>query len=456
MVYTGASLTQTISDSYLQLSGICIMMEREADMEEQETRQELERALLVGVDIGGEEDFDYSMGELGSLAQACGMQVAGIITQRLSAPNKAFYVGPGKVEEIREYAGQCEAQVIVFDDALAPSQLRNLQQELDMPILDRTTLILDIFAIRVKTREAKLQVETARLQYLLPRLVGMHDALGRQGGASGALSNKGTGEKKLELDRRKIEHRISELGKELAEVEQGRNIQRQRRMHSRVPQVALVGYTNAGKSTIMNRLVERYGQASEKTVTEKDMLFATLDTSVRTIEAEDNKPFFLVDTVGFIHKLPHGLIKAFRSTLEEVRYADLLLQVVDVSDPQYRQHMEVTRQTLEELDAGHIPMIVVYNKSDLCGRAYPYLAGDHVYMAAASGAGVEELLSLIKEKIYAQHVDCKLLLPYDQGSVASYFMEHATVLAQEYREDGLFLEVNCHRQDADKYSRYAI
>ncbi len=162
-------------------------------MKDQEIQQELERALLVGVDTGEEEDFEYSMEELGSLAQACGMQVAGIITQRLSAPNKAFYVGPGKVEEIREYAGQCQAQVIVFDDALAPSQLRNLQQELDMPILDRTTLILDIFAIRAKTREAKLQVETARLQYLLPRLVGLHDALSRQGGGSGAMSNKGTG-----------------------------------------------------------------------------------------------------------------------------------------------------------------------------------------------------------------------------------------------------------------------
>ncbi len=425
-------------------------------MGEQETEQVLERALLVGVDIGEEEDFDHSMEELGSLAQACEMQVTGIITQRLSAPNKAFYVGPGKVEEIREYAGQCEAEIIVFDNALSPSQIRNLQRELDMPILDRTTLILDIFAIRAKTREAKLQVETARLQYLLPRLVGMHDALGRQGGASGALSNKGTGEKKLELDRRKIEHRISELRRELAEVEQGRNIRRQKRMHSRIPQVALVGYTNAGKSTIMNRLVEQYGQASEKTVLEKDMLFATLDTSVRTIETGDNKPFFLVDTVGFIHKLPHGLIKAFRSTLEEVRYADLLVQVVDVSDPQYRQHMEVTRQTLEELDAGDIPMIVVYNKSDLCGREYPRIAGDHVYMAAAEGRGVEELLSLIKEKIYAEHVSCKLLLPYDQGGVASYFMEHATVIGQEYREDGLFLEVSCHRQDAGKYSRYIV
>lgn len=425
-------------------------------MREQETGQELERALLVGVDIGEEDDFEHSMEELGSLAEACGMQVAGIITQRLDAPNKALYVGSGKVEEIREYAGQCGAEIIVFDNALSPSQIRNLNQELGLPILDRTTLILDIFALRAQTREAKLQVETARLQYLLPRLVGMHDALSRQGGASGSMSNKGTGEKKLELDRRKIEHRISELRKELAEVEQGRNIRRQRRLQSRTPQVALVGYTNAGKSTVMNRLVELYGQASEKTVLEKDMLFATLETSVRAIETGDNKPFFLVDTVGFIHKLPHGLVKAFRSTLEEVRYADLLVQVVDVSDPRYRQQMEVTRQTLEELEAGDIPMVIVYNKSDLSDRAYPRLAGDHIYMAAASGEGLEDLVSLIKEKVYAEQVDCKFLLPYDRGGVAAYFMEHATVTKQDYREDGLYLEVNCHRQDMGKYQQYLV
>lgn len=425
-------------------------------MREREELQELERALLVGVDLGEETDFEHSMEELGSLAEACMMQVTGIITQRLDAPNKAFYVGPGKVDEIREYAGQCEAEVIVFDNALSPSQIRNLQQELEMPILDRTTLILDIFALRAQSREAKLQVETARLQYLLPRLVGMHDALSRQGGASGSLSNKGTGEKKLELDRRRIEQRISELRRELAEVEQGRNTQRKRRMNSRIPQVALVGYTNAGKSTVMNRLVEQYGQVSGKTVLEKDMLFATLETSVRTIETGDNKPFFLVDTVGFIHKLPHGLIKAFHSTLEEVQYADLLVQVVDVSDPQYRQHMEVTRQTLEELKASDIPEIIVYNKSDLSDQKFPRVVGDQVFMAAKEGTGIEELIGLIKEKVYKDYVDCSLLLPYDQGNVASYFMEHATVIRQEYREDGLLLDVSCHRQDAAKYRQYWI
>ncbi|MBQ3516036.1 MAG: GTPase HflX, partial [Lachnospiraceae bacterium] len=324
--------------------------------------EQRERALLVGVDTGEEKDFDRSMEELKSLAEACNMQVVGLITQKMVAVNKALYVGTGKVSEIKTLAVECEADIVIFDNALSPSQIRNLQDALDMPILDRTTLILDIFAIRAQTREAKLQVETARLQYLLPRLVGMHEALSRQGGASGSMSNKGTGEKKLELDRRKIEHRISELRKELDAVSMDRQVQRKKRMNSRTPQVALVGYTNAGKSTVMNQMVQKYIGNDEKKVLEKDMLFATLETSVRNIDTGDNKPFFLVDTVGFIHKLPHGLVKAFHSTLEEVKYADLLVQIIDYSDEQYKQQMEVTKETLEELGAGDIPMIYVYNK----------------------------------------------------------------------------------------------
>lgn len=422
-------------------------------MEEQK-----ERALLVGVDTGEEIDFDRSMDELKSLAEACNMQVVGLITQKMAAVNKALYVGTGKVEEVKEFAGECEADIIIFDNALSPSQIRNLQEELDMPILDRTTLILDIFAIRAQTREAKLQVETARLQYLLPRLVGMHEALSRQGGASGSMSNKGTGEKKLELDRRKIEHRISELRKELETVAMDRQVQRKKRMNSRIPQVALVGYTNAGKSTVMNQMVQNYVGNEEKKVLEKDMLFATLETSVRNIETGDNKPFFLVDTVGFIHKLPHGLVKAFHSTLEEVKYADLLVQVIDFSDEQYRQQMDVTKETLEELGAGNIPMIYVYNKADKCmeTKQLPKVTGEHIYMSAVNGIGLEELVKLIKEKVYADTKDVNFLIPYDKGAIMSYFMENATVLEQEYLENGVRLVVNCHKQDAEKYQMYVI
>lgn len=416
-----------------------------------------ERALLVGVDTGEEKDFDRSMAELGSLAKACNMQVAGIITQKLDTVNKALYIGSGKVEEVTEFALECEADVIIFDNALTPSQMRNLGKELEKPILDRTSLILDIFADRAQTREAKLQVETARLQYLLPRLVGMHEALSRQGGASGSMSSKGTGEKKLELDRRKIEHRISELRKELDEVSRERNTQRKRRAESLTPQVALVGYTNAGKSTVMNRMVERYGVSPEKKVLEKDMLFATLETSVRNIETGDNKPFFLVDTVGFIHKLPHGLVKAFRSTLEEVKYADLLVQIIDFSDENYKQQMEVTASTLKELEAGDIPMIYVYNKADRCETAnIPKIKGDQIYMSAADGAGVDELVQMIKEKVYSDSIDRTFLIPYQDGSVTSYLMENATILKSEYEEDGVCLHVNCRRQDAARFEAYRV
>ncbi len=415
-----------------------------------------EKALLVGVDTGEEADFDRSMEELKSLAEACNMQVVGLITQKLAAVNKALYVGSGKVEEIKEFAVECEAEVVIFDNALSPSQMRNLQDLLDMPILDRTTLILDIFAIRAQTREAKLQVETARLQYLLPRLVGMHEALSRQGGASGSMSNKGTGEKKLELDRRKIEHRISELRKELDAVDMDRQTQRKKRMNSRTPQVALVGYTNAGKSTVMNRLVGNYIGNEEKKVLEKDMLFATLETSVRSIETGDNKPFFLVDTVGFIHKLPHGLVKAFHSTLEEVKYADLLVQVVDFSDPQYRLQMDVTAETLKELGAGDIPMIVVYNKAESRMEDLPRVRDKQIYMSAVNGIGITELVELIKAQVYADSQDAEFLIPYEKGAITSYFMENATVLEQEYLEDGVRLRVNCHKQDKAKYQQYLL
>ncbi|MDE7270640.1 MAG: GTPase HflX [Acetatifactor sp.] len=415
------------------------------------------KVLLVGADTGEEADFERSMAELKSLAQACEKQVTGIITQRMESVNRAFYVGTGKVQEVRDYAKECGAEEIIFDNALSPSQMRNLTEELDMPILDRTQLILDIFAIRARTGEARLQVEMARLEYMLPRLVGMHEELSRQGGTGGSMSNRGAGEKKLELDRRKIEHRISELKKELETVERSRETQRKKRNASRIPQVALVGYTNAGKSTIMNRMLEEFGRTPGKQVLEKDMLFATLETSVRSIEMEDGRPFFLVDTVGFIHKLPHGLVKAFRSTLEEVRYADLLVHVVDYSDENYRQQMEITKETLKELEIGDIPQIIVYNKSDRCQmEGLPRVRKDDIHMAAGPGIGIRELAELIQDKLYEHYRDCEFMLPYDQGRAASYLMEQTVVLEQEYQERGIYLKVRCHEQDAARYGRFLI
>lgn len=412
-----------------------------------------EKVLLVGVDTGEEANFERTMEELASLARACNMEAAGVVTQKMKAVNKALYIGTGKVREVKELAQNTGAELVIFDNALSPSQLRNLNQELGLPVMDRTNLILDIFATRARTREAKLQAESARLQYLLPRLTGLGDALSRQGGASGSMSSKGAGETKLELDRRKIGHRIAELKRELEEVAKERSTRRKKRVVSKIPQVALVGYTNAGKSTIMNRMVDLYGRdPAGKQVLEEDMLFATLDTSVRNIDMGDRRPFFLVDTVGFIHKLPHSLVKAFRSTLEEVKYADLLVQVVDFSDSEYRQQMEVTAQTLQELGAGDIPVIYAYNKADkVPSEKLPHVLEDRIYLSAVDGTGIPQLAEMILKKVYAAQIEASFLIPYDKGNVTSYLCGNAMILEQEYREEGTYLHVRCHKQDAEKY-----
>lgn len=421
-----------------------------------------EKVLLVGADFG-EADFAGSFRELQSLAEACGMQVTGVMTQRLQLENPAFLVGSGKTDEIREFAEETEAELVVFENALSPSQLKNLQRKLNRPVMDRTALILEIFALRAGTAEAKIQVETARLQYLLPRLSGMYDALTRQGGTSGSMSSRGAGEKKLELDRRYIEHRISALKKELKEVEQGRRIQRKQRQEGRIPRVALVGYTNAGKSTVLNGFVNRYVQDTDKTVLEKDMLFATLETTVRRISQEGNRDFLLSDTVGFIHKLPHGLVEAFHSTLEEVKEADLLLHIVDFSDSDYREQIRVTGETLSELGAGGIPVIYVFNKADLSDefRELPKVfkesnADCRIYMSAKDSRCIEALAELVTEKLYSGRVRESFLFPYSRGEAASYFMEHSQVEKTEYRDDGIYIETVCDRKDCGRFSEYKV
>lgn len=423
---------------------------------------EWEQVILVGVETSDayqrEGDFERSMEELISLAEACFMKPVAVVTQKMEFINKGLYIGTGKVQEVKELVKTMEAGLVIFDNSLTPSQLRNLQEELGCPVMDRTNLILDIFESRAKTREAKLQVETARLQYLLPRLVGMHEALTRQGGTSGSMSSRGAGEKKLELDRRRIEHRLSELRRELEEVSEERMIQRKKRQNSRLPLVALVGYTNAGKSTIMNGLVQKYVGDDEKRVLEKDMLFATLDTTVRRINTGNNRDFLLSDTVGFIDKLPHSLVKAFRSTLEEVKNADLLLHVVDYSDEYYREQMQTTVETLRDLEAGNIPVITVYNKADKRddGIEYPKLVGDKIYLSAKENESLNALTELILEKIYAEYVTVTFLIPYEKGGLVSYFMENAQIISQEYKENGTKLTVKCYPADREKYSSYII
>ena len=424
---------------------------------EQEMEQVKDRVLLVGVNLNDDVDFLQSMEELGALAEACNMEVAGQVTQNLSAINKGLYIGTGKVREVRELAEELNVDIIIFDNALSPSQLRNLQKETEKPVMDRTSLILEIFSTRAKSREARLQVEVARLQYLLPRLVGLHDALSRQGGGSG-FSNKGSGEKKLELDRRKIEYRLSELKKELEEVSKERDTQRKQRQNAGIARVALVGYTNAGKSTIMNIMVDEYLKEDTKKVLEKDMLFATLETTVRKITAHDNRSFLLSDTVGFISKLPHNLIKAFRSTLEEVKTADLLLHVIDFSDPHYKEHMRTTSETLKELEAGEIPVIYVYNKADLVPgyEALPKVEENCIYMSAKKRAGLKELTELIFRTVSGDHVECSMLIPFSEGAVVSYLTSHAAVLSTEYTEEGTLLTVRCGQADYGKFKKFCV
>lgn len=416
---------------------------------------EKERALLVGVNINYQGNFNKIMDELENLAAACNIETVGREVQNLYEINKPLYIGKGKAEEISRIVNELNIDVVIFNNELSHTQLRNLQKIIECPILDRTSLILEIFSKRARTKEAKLQVEVARLQYMLPRLVGLHSSLGRQGSGSG-LSNKGSGEKKIELDRRRIEDKLSELRKELEELSKDREIQRKKREESDIPFVALVGYTNAGKSSLMNYMIDRFVKDDEKRVLEEDMLFATLETSVRKIELEDNRKFLLSDTVGFISELPHDLIKAFRSTLEEIKNADLLVQVIDYSDPSFYEHMQVTKETLEKIGAADIPVVYVYNKSELMLEKLPLVDENEIYLSIKENKGLDELIDIIIEKIFSNYRKCKMLIPFSDGAIMSYLNEHANVMSTDYNEKGTILEIECTEAQYNKYKEYVI
>ena len=432
---------------------------------------ETERVILVGVwalaerEFLSEKDFLHSLKELKELAKACRMDPVCSVTQQLPGVDKALYVRSGKAAEIAELVEEHAAERVIFNDTLSPSQIRNLQHILKVPVTDRTRLILDIFERRARTRESRLQVELAKLQYLKPRLIGMWETQNRQGGASGSMSSKGEGEKQLEIDRRTIDHRLAELRRELTEVSRERETQRKKRKNSRLPLVALVGYTNAGKSTIMNAMIDTWAAdagSEERKVFEADMLFATLDTTVRKGSMERGREFLLSDTVGFIHRLPTTLEEAFKSTLEEVTQADLLLQVVDASDDHADEHIEVTKDTLLELGAGHIPMITVFNKADLCEPAMVYPRrglrevsidgerNENIYISAKEPDSVRLLTSVILEKLERGDVERAFRIPYTQGAVQSYLMQNARVEKLEYLEDGISMQVKCDKAVAER------
>lgn len=419
--------------------------------------QKDEQVIIAGLDTG-QEDYDYSMTELAELAQANHMDVVQRVDQVIDRPNPATYFGTGKVAEIAEVAATNDATTIITNNELSPSQLRNLEEEVGCRILDRTALILEIFANRAQTKEAKLQVQIAELQYRLPRLqTSASQRLDQQTGGGSGFTNRGAGETKLEMDRRTIQHQISHLRHELADIDKSEATKRKQRAKSNIPTAALVGYTNAGKSTIMNGLVRRYGAVEDKTVFEKNMLFATLDTSVRRLTLPSKKDFLLSDTVGFVSKLPTNLVKSFRSTLAEAANADLLIQVIDYSDPHYEEMMHTTEQTLKQIGIENIPMINVFNKADKTEIEFPVLEGDdQVVISAKQPESLDLLVNVIRKHLFKDYVQVKLLLPFAEGQLVSYLNEHTNILNTEYRTDGTLLTVEMSPQEAQRFTKYEV
>ena len=414
------------------------------------------KAIIVGIKINNQKDFDYMMDELENLVYANNINISERLVQNLDKIHAGHYLGSGKIEELKKIIAETNVDMVIFNDELSPYQIRNLEEFLDIEVIDRTQLILDIFYKRAKTKEAKLQVEIARLQYELPRMRTSRDEkLDQQSGASGT-SNRGAGETKLEINYRTIKHRIQLLNKELENVIKERDIQRKQRKKNQISVVSLVGYTNAGKSTIMNKFVNKFNKGESKEVFEKDMLFATLETSVRNITLPDRKKFLLTDTVGFVSNLPHHLIKAFRSTLEEVREADLLIHVVDYSSIHYKNMMQTTDSTLAEVGVKDIPVIYVYNKADLTEKEIPADDGDSIYISAKNDIGLDLLLEKIYDKIFQDYEKAVFLIPYNKGEIVSHFNENASVLDIKHEENGTKITAECRKSDIEKYKNYII
>ncbi|NLP30386.1 MAG: GTPase HflX [Clostridiales bacterium] len=410
------------------------------------------RAILVGLET--EEDISYYMEELGGLAEAAGIEVAGEMVQVRKQPNKSLYIGKGKVEELALMCEKLDVNLVVFNDELSGTQLRNLEDRLGVRVIDRTTLILDIFASRAVSKEGKLQVELAQLQYRLPRLTGLGKSLSRLGGGIGT---RGPGEKKLESDRRHIRRRITDIKKEIEGIKKTRKTQRARREKTGIPLVALVGYTNSGKSAVMNRLLKDAFN-EDKLVAEKDMLFATLDTFQRNIKLSNNNEFILIDTVGFVSNLPHSLVDAFKATLEEVYYADLLLHIVDASYRDYEFHIEVTNDVINQIWPGYKDKILVYNKIDLLDSIdRTSMEGQNsVCISAKTGENIDELLRMIEKRLFSQGIRTALIIPYDRGEIASDLCYRYNIEKTEYRNEGTYMEVELSYKDYQRLENFMV
>lgn len=397
-----------------------------------EVEQETERVILVGVSQQDGDDAEDSVAELAELVETAGAVVVGTLIQKRENIHPGTYVGTGKVFELEELIEQTGATGIVCDDELSPAQLKNLEEALKTKVMDRTLIILDIFAARASTSEGKIQVELAQLKYRLSRLSGLGRSLSRLGGGIGT---RGPGEKKLEMDRRLINSRVAQLNRELKEVQRHREVNRQQRKRSGIPVVAVVGYTNAGKSTLLNHL-------TNAEVLEEDKLFATLDPTTRILELTNNQKVLMTDTVGFIRKLPHHLIDAFRSTLEEVKYADIILHVVDASNPQMDKQMYIVYDTLRNLEVEGKKIITAFNKTDRIGQPEPlhdFRAERTVHISAKYGDGLEDLKNILEEILREEKDFLECTIPYRDAGVIQKIREKGELLSEEYREDGIFV-----------------
>ena len=414
----------------------------------------VERAILCGVHTGAidtlSDTTEETIAELERLADTAGAETVGYMIQNKSQIEKATYIGEGKIEELKNACGELEANLVIFDDELSPIQIRNLEDRLNVRVIDRSMLILDIFARHAVTGEGKIQVELAQLKYLLPRLTGMGSKLSRLGGGVGT---RGPGETKLETDRRHIHRRIDHLKDELLEVKKHRELLRNRRKKENRYIVAIVGYTNAGKSTILNKL-------TGADVLAQDKLFATLDPTIRGLTLSDKREIMLVDTVGFIRKLPHHLVEAFKSTLEEAVYADLLMIVADGADTEVDMHLEIVSRLLSDIGAHDKPKFVVFNKSDLIpdDKNLSVLAGGapFVEISAKNGTGIDKLLLMLEDLVPGKKKEVTLLIPYQMGHILSQIHSTQTVLCESYEEQGTRVTALLDAVSYSKHREYVL
>ncbi len=417
------------------------------------------KAFIAGANLN-DPNFDYYMSELANLTEAANMEVVGQARQNEEHIIAGTYFGLGKINEIKDMAHGLKAKVLILNDELTPVQIRNLEKLTKLRVIDRTELILEIFSKRARTKQAKLQVQLARLQYELPRLHPSENTLDQQrgngGSTGGGFANRGAGESKLELNRRTISKQISIIKRELQAIDKQEQIKAKRRNQNHIPKVALVGYTNAGKSTTMNGLLKEFSKHSDKQVFVKNMLFATLDTNVRRIDLENNFSFILSDTVGFISKLPHNLIESFKATLQEVKDADLLINVVDASDPNMIQMIRTTQNVLKEIGVKNTPMITAYNKADKSQRNYPQIEGSGILYSAVDTKSIETLADLITKRIFSNYKKINLLLPLSAGKILSYLHENAQVLKESYQNDGVHIAVRLSPREQAQFAGYIV